>query len=95
MGVPLDVKEWMKGYVGFGATDCDAGFVQGVEEGTSFDHEVRILIADIDRFIAEPSHVASMDGTIACARFGGTRPFAGGTFNMLVDDANPALKFMF
>lgn len=95
MGVPLDVTEWMKGYVGFGATDCDAGFIQGFDEGTYFEHEVVIHMDDIDRFVSEPTHTARMDGSIFCERLGGRRAFQGGTFNMLVDDKNPLMKFMF
>src|SRR5256885_12932540 len=95
MGVPLNVTEWMKGYVGFGATDCDAGFIQGFDEGTYFEHEVLIAMDDIDRFVAEPTHTAAMTGYVLCDRLGGKRPFENGTFNMLVDAAKPGLKFMF
>src|SRR4051812_23429628 len=95
MGVPLNVNEWMKGYVGFGAKDYEDGFVQGVEAGTAFSHEVVIRMDDIDRFVGEPAHVATMDGFIYCDKFGGKCPVADGTFNMLVDDKNPLLSFMF
>lgn len=95
MGVPLNVTEWMKGYVGFGRTDSDAGFIHGLEHDTPFAHEVVIRIDDIDRFIAEPAHAATMDGAIFCERLGGRRPVAGGAFNMLVDASNPGLKLMF
>jgi cholesterol oxidase len=97
MGIPLNVTEWMKGYIGLGATDCDAGFIQGFDEGHSsyYEHEVAIQIADIDKFVKEPAHMARMEGAITCEKFGGLRPISDGVFNMLVDDKNPALKFMF
>lgn len=95
MGVPLNVTEWMKGYVGFGRTDSDAGFIHGLEHDTRFAHEVVIRIDDIDRFVEEPTHAAVMDGHIECARLGGRRPVVGGTFNMLVDAQHPGLKLMF
>jgi len=95
MGVPLNVTEWIKGYVGFGATDADAGFIQGIQEGTYFEHEVLIEMDDIDRFVAEPTHTAKMRGYVLCDRLGGKRTFENGTFNMLVDSAQPGLKFMF
>ena len=28
----LEVTEWMKGYLGFGVTDYDAGFIKGIEK---------------------------------------------------------------
>jgi hypothetical protein len=95
MGVSLNVMEWMKGYVGFGATDTDAGFVEGIEQGTYFEHEVLIQIADIDAFVDKPDHTARMDGHVYCERLGGKLPFQGGMFNMLVADDNPSLYFMF
>lgn len=95
MGVPLNVTEWMKGYVGFGTTDTDAGFVEGIEQDTYFEHEVLIQIADIDAFIDQPGHTARMDGHIYCERLGGKLPFQGGMFNMLVADDNPSIYFMF
>lgn len=93
--VALSVKEWMKGYVGFGATSCDEGAEQGHDEGTRFEHGVTIRISDIDRFVAEQAHEAAMDGYVDCARLGGKCEFTGGTFNMLVDAADPLVKYMF
>jgi len=95
MGVPLNVTEWMKGYVGFGATDTDAGFIEGIEQDTYFEHEVLIQIDDIDKFVERPAHMARMDGHVSCERLGGKLPFTGGVFNMLVAADNPSIYFMF
>lgn len=95
MGVPLNVNEWMKGYVGIGATDFAAGFAQGLAQATYLEYEVRISIDDIDRFVAEPAHVAAMTGHISCDAFGGVCPLLPSTFNMFVDGADPKLKYMF
>ncbi len=95
MGAPLNVTEWMKGFVGRGATDSDAGYITGVTENTPFMHEVKIHIDDIDRFVDEPTHTASMEGFIDCPLFGANKnAFRGGMFNMLVDTSNPGLKVM-
>jgi cholesterol oxidase len=94
MPVPLEITEWMKGYVGFGATDSDAGYIQGLTENTPFSHEIVIRIDDIDRFVVEPTHAAPVDGHVDCPRFGGKCAFTGGMFNMLVDTATPGLKVM-
>src|SRR4051812_13884956 len=91
---PLNATEWMKGYVGFGAADSDAGFIKGLEAGTYFMFEVHIHMDDIDRFVSEPAHQASMDGFVQCDALGGKLPFEGGTFNMLVDAKEPGLKLM-
>lgn len=95
MGVPLNVNEWMKGYVGFGAADSASGFKQGIAEATYLEYEIRIAIDDIDRFVAEPAHEAHLTGSVSCDRLGGACPIlAGSTFNMFVDGADPKTKYM-
>jgi cholesterol oxidase len=93
MGIPLNVTEWMKGHVGFGATDYAAGEAQGRAESKAFQHEVLIQIEDIDRFVSDPTHVARMDGSVMW--LGDKRSFTGGEFNMLVDTDDPRVKLMF
>jgi len=93
MGTRLNVTEWMKGYVGFGATDYQTGEATGRSEGKVFQHEVLIQMQDIDRFVSEPKHAAPMDGKVIW--LGAERSFTGGEFNMLVDSASPKVKHMF
>jgi hypothetical protein len=93
MGTELNVTEWMKGHVGFGAADYAAGETQGRAEGKTFQHEVLIRMKDIDRFVSDPKHAAPMDGSVVW--LGETRSFTGGEFNMLVDSTNPKVKLMF
>jgi cholesterol oxidase len=93
MGIQLDVTEWMKGHVGFGATEYAAGEAQGKREHTTFAHEVRIQMADIDRFTTEPHHRARMDGHVEW--LGEKRPFAAGEFDMLVDSTDRRIRHMF
>ena len=95
MGTPLNVTEWMRGFIGIGATGADAGFVAGVDAGTRFEHEVTIAMDDIDKFVADPTHTARMGGHVDCEALGGRREFEDGTFNMLVDAPGPGLKLMF
>jgi cholesterol oxidase len=95
MGTPLEVTEWMRGYIGMGATDVDAGFAAGIDANTRFEHEVVIKMDDIDRFISEPTHAATMVGHVQCEALGGRRELVNGTFNMLVDAPAPGLKLMF
>jgi hypothetical protein len=93
MGVQLNVTEWMKGHVGFGATDYAAGEAQGRAEGKTFQHQVLIQMKDVDRFASDAKHAAPMDGVVTW--LGDKRSFTGGEFNMLVDSTNPKVKHMF
>lgn len=93
MGIQLNVTEWMRGHVGFGATDYESGETAGQEQKTSFEHEVVIEMQDIDRFTSEPKHSAVMNGKVDW--LGKSCVFAGGEFNMLVDSNDPAVKHMF
>lgn len=93
MGIQLNVTEWMRGHVGFGATDYESGESAGKANDTRFEHEVLIQMKDIDRFAREPKHTAPMDGKVDW--LGTSCSFEGGEFNMLVDSNNPAIKHMF
>jgi cholesterol oxidase len=90
----LNVTEWMRGFIGVGANDADAGAIKGFEEASPFEHNVVIHMSDIDRFVSEPTHVASMTGTIDCPLFGGKCDITTGVYNMLIHDEDPALSFI-
>jgi cholesterol oxidase len=92
--IPLQVREWMKGYLGLGAPDPDAGFIKGIESNAFFRHEMLIKIDDVDRFVSDPEHAALMDGSVTFAAFGGTRPVSRASFKMFVDAKTPGLKYM-
>jgi cholesterol oxidase len=93
MGIQLNVTEWMRGHVGFGAADYQSGEATGREKKATFEHEVLIQMKDIDRFVSEPKHSAPMDGKVDW--LGESCPFSGGEFNMLVDSTQPSIKYMF
>ena len=90
----LQVTEWMKGYLGLGASDPDAGFIKGIDSNAFFIHEMLIKIDDVDRFVSDPEHAAVMDGYVSFAAFGGKRPVTGASFKMFVDAKVPGLKYM-
>jgi cholesterol oxidase len=95
--IPLTVDEFMEGYIGFGAADYNAGFIQGIdgaEGGTTFSHAITIKMADIDGFVSEASHEATVEGHIVCPPLGDKRPILRGTFNMLVEEPNANLRVM-
>ncbi len=93
--VALSVHERMKGYVDFGATECEAGARAGLAAGTAFAHSLTIKIADIDRFVSTPTHDATLVGHIECEKLGGTLEIQDGTYNMVVDAEDPLVKCTF
>ncbi|HEX2659678.1 MAG TPA: hypothetical protein VHU40_15445 [Polyangia bacterium] len=92
--VALQVTEWMKGYLGFGVSDYDAGFIKGIEGNAFFMHEMLIKIDDVDKFVSDPEHNATMDGYVSFDAFGGKRPVKDASFRMFVDSKTPGLKYM-
>jgi cholesterol oxidase len=93
MGTHLNVTEWMRGHVGFGAIGYVEGERLGKEKDTVFEHEVLIEMTDIDRFVSEPTHAAPMKGTVNW--LGKHYEFSGGEFNMIIDSTDPRVKHMF
>jgi predicted acylesterase/phospholipase RssA len=62
-----------------------AGRLTIEEERTSAcELDLEIEIADIDRFIADPDHVAKVHGSVTCPALGGRLPILSGLFNVLV-----------
>lgn len=96
MAVSLNVTEWMKGYIGLGATDVESGFMKGFDAETLFMHKILIHIDDVDKMIADPTCKAKVEGAVVCSAFGG-KPcrVSDGTFNMHIDPRNPDLKLMY
>ena len=92
--IPLVIEEWMKGYVGQGATDHQDGFISGLQSGHYFLHDVFIDVDDVDLFCADKDHKARLTGYIQCDLFGGKCPLTDGVFNMFVEDQAPATRFM-
>ncbi len=87
--------EEMKGFVTFGELDYDKGFRAGKESGTSIMFHLTITADDVDRFVSQPQHATNdVKGYIECEALGGRLPVEQGTFNLFVDDRDPAVKWM-
>lgn len=56
---------------------------------------LEVTIADVDRFVADPDHVAHVHGTIVCPALGGTLPIRAGTLNLLVEKAVGDLRMVY
>ncbi|MGH3912898.1 MAG: patatin-like phospholipase family protein [Pseudonocardiaceae bacterium] len=92
--VSLEFTEEMTGYVGVGETDVRVGFATGIKEDTPLRADLTVKTDDVDHFVTDPDHVASLSGYLTCAAFGGKLPVQSGTFNLFVDRGDPSRKEM-
>jgi predicted acylesterase/phospholipase RssA len=92
--VTLAFSEDMRGHVGIGESDFAKGAEKGRADRTRLAIHVTITAHDVDRFVTDPWHTASITGHVTCDVFGGRRPISDGTFNLFVDNGDPARKEM-
>jgi predicted patatin/cPLA2 family phospholipase len=91
----LRFTEVMKGFVTFGQLDYDRGYRQGQQDGTSLMFHLTITIDGVNRFVTHPDHETNdLEGYLRCEALGGELPIEAGTFNLFVDDVDPARKMM-
>jgi predicted acylesterase/phospholipase RssA len=91
----LGFTEEMKGYVTLGELDYDRGAREGQKSDTSLMFHLTITVDDVDRFVTHPEHdTDDLRGYIRCDALGGERPVEKGTFNLFVDEKDPAQKRM-
>lgn len=95
MTTSLSFTEEMNGHVALGeAEDFEHGRREGEKSGNAILFRVTITIDDVDRFVAERTHEAKVEGYIECDVLGGRLPISTGAFNLLVDDENSDRKLM-
>jgi cholesterol oxidase len=85
----VEFTEEMKGFVTVGEPDYNEGFQRGKEADRVARVHLSVAIADVDRFIADPSQEATVTGWVECEALGGRLPVERGIFNLFVDDAEP------
>ncbi|HTU46946.1 MAG TPA: patatin-like phospholipase family protein [Bryobacteraceae bacterium] len=90
--IEIRFREALKGFIGFGAIEYQAGFDQGQQEGVSLALKFDIHIADLDQFLDLPEHTTELKGSVECENLGGSRPIDHGTLHLLVDRGDPAQK---
>ena len=87
-------RETMAGAFVLGETDPAAGEGRGELERSTFALHSTITIDDLDRFIVDPQHGASLAGLVDFTPFGASIPISKGTFNLFSPTANPKIKHM-
>ena len=77
-----------------GENDPATGKSAGERTGTELTIHVRVLIADLDRFLAEPQHPGGLSGTIDFPPLGNGMASRSGVFNLFNPGEAPHLKLM-
>ena len=92
--VGITFRETMSGGFALGETDPQTGERKGKDADTVLSMHSTIDIRDLNRFIADPDHTASMTGHINFAPFGENITAKSGVFNLFFPSDSPNLKFM-
>lgn len=73
-----------------------AGKVKAASDADGIPLSVHLTIStdNVDRFVTDPGHVASVTGQVNSDLVGGSRDLVGGSFNLFVDDGDPTRKEM-
>lgn len=90
----LRFTEEMKGFCSHGPAEYDVAFREGKRASRAIMFHLTITVDDVDRFVTHPEHEARAEGYVRCEALGGERPVERGTFNLFVDQADPARKVM-
>ena len=89
--IGLTFNETMIGGFALGPSDPAAGEKMGEQNGTTFAMRAVIVIDDLDRFIADAQHAASLSGEIDFTPFGSHIPGDHGIFNLFKPASNQKL----
>ena len=82
--VSVSFSEQLAGYIDFEETGYEAAFRAGEAAGRRLSVQLRIAADDVDRFIADPRHVARVTGWVRGDALGGTLDVEHGEFNVVV-----------
>jgi predicted patatin/cPLA2 family phospholipase len=94
-GPSLRFTEEMKGFVTLGESDFDRGYREGKRSRTDLMVQLTIEADNVNRFVVDPKHEASVTGYVECEALGGRLPVENGSsFNLFTDDGDPRSKRM-
>lgn len=85
----------MKGWFTFDQRDYRSGEAEGRKTGSSLMFHLTITTDDLDRFIADPDHVAAAAGWIGSDVLGGKLPVREGIFNLFVTESPHARRMLY
>ncbi len=88
----ITFRETLSGGFHLGASDPVDGRRQGEAARTRLDLHATITIGDVRRFMADPQHVATLDGTIDFEPLGRDLRASRGTFNLFASPDRPGTK---
>src|SRR5207253_7471784 len=87
-------RESMSGAFALGVGDPEEGSHRGEAAGTRLTLHAAITIRDMDRFIADPTHVGAMAARIDFAPFADAIPAKRAVFNLFSPAERPDTKRM-
>ena len=65
---------------------------RGRVDGDEMEIDIEVHIDDLDRFLSDPHHEASLTGHVRCPAIGGDFPITAGTYNLFIDDGDAGRK---
>jgi cholesterol oxidase len=83
--IALSFTEEMKGYLDFEETDYDVAYRAGKAADRRLMFHLTITADDVERFVEDRNHEATVAGWVRCDALGGRLPVEGGHFNLFVD----------
>jgi hypothetical protein len=92
--IGLEFEESMTGWISPGKADYLEGRIAGQQANTPARIDAKIIIADLDRFLAISDHIAKLEGTFTFAPLGGTFPIEAGSFNLFSIDPASGVRQM-
>ena len=92
--IGISFRETMTGGFALGQTDPRAGAQAGERAGTTLAMHAAVEIADLDRFVADPTHTGRLTGDIDFAPLGRAIPAHDGVFRLFSPSNTPNLRHM-
>jgi cholesterol oxidase len=81
----LQFTEKMRGFITFGEDDFDRGFRRGKRSRTALMFHVTVRVDDVERFIEDEQHPATITGHVQCDALGGRLEVQQGWFHLFVE----------
>jgi hypothetical protein len=78
----VSFTEQLKGWLSFDETDFNQALLHGRRQGTKARLRLKMEVADLDSFVAGPTHSAQASGFLYCAELGGRLKTESGRFEL-------------